>query len=685
MNAQLIHENGVAKIRINGETVSSVSFRSFRPQPGITKAFGDGGIRLMNIYPSGILNTLHVPYSQFGEYWLGEGKYDWDVLRAQMDQFISNAPNAYFSLMLQLDTRDWFLQEHPECPNSFFHLSEAECYQPWREAAKKCIRDTLTFLDREYPEKIYCVYVAAGSACEWYNRIPLDGNPLKEATYRKWTGDEERRLPSTEELQRGEHGMLLAEKESNVSDYWRFLADLNAETLLEYAHEVKTYNPGLLVGCFTGYLLYHDRKLNDSAHNGMIARVFDSPDIDLIFSPASYYVRGLESVSNSELPMASVRLHGKMYYHEIDNTTYPSNTNPYAQVLQQYEHRRHKSLRESVMYARRESACAFAALGTYWWFDMFGGWYDDALLQQELLAIGRVQETLYSAPVASNAEVAYLMDEESTFHLVRDNALYDLMISKQTEPLGRIGCQVDYYAAGDLLDPRFNRKQYKLYIFPNLIAPTSAMRQAVSELRASGASILFVYAPGVLKDGRFAPEGMEDLTGLKLRITERCFGYTLADNGPYNDDGMARIFGGRLDSANVFVTAEEPEDYIFGRGLVNDYPQFAVKPRENGGFDAWIAQGVIPDFILRPLAKAAGCHLVTEEGLPVYTNSRMLALFDHQGGTYTVRAPWNEGCLKELYTGETHPLSEDGQITLQFEADECKCFIHLSDKNGASE
>ena len=99
MNARLIHEHGAAKIEINGEVVSSVSFRSFWPQPGITRDFAEGGIRLMNVYPSGILCSLGVPYSQFGEFWVGEGEYDWDVLRRQMNQFIENAPNDYFSLI----------------------------------------------------------------------------------------------------------------------------------------------------------------------------------------------------------------------------------------------------------------------------------------------------------------------------------------------------------------------------------------------------------------------------------------------------------------------------------------------------------------------------------------------------------------------------------------------------------
>ena len=135
MKAELIHEHGAAKIRINGKTVSSVSFRSFWPREDITRDFARDGIRLMSVYPSGILCSLNVPYSQFGEFWIGEGQYDWDVLRRQMDQFIRCAPEDYFSLILQLDTRDWFLKKYPECQNTFFHLPEGEAFEPWREAA----------------------------------------------------------------------------------------------------------------------------------------------------------------------------------------------------------------------------------------------------------------------------------------------------------------------------------------------------------------------------------------------------------------------------------------------------------------------------------------------------------------------------------------------------------------------
>lgn len=676
MNARVIQVNGVAQLEINGKVIPSPSFRSFWPGPEITADLYQGGIQLMSIYPSGLLCSLDVPYSQFGEFWLGEGVYDWDVVRRQVNQFITNAPGAYLSLILQLDTRDWFLKAHPECRDSFFHIPEACCYRPWRDAALRCIRDILAFLDAEYPEKLYAVYVCAGGTCEWYNSIPIVEDGPKEAAFKRWTGDTARRLPTKAELQQGEYGNVYGPADKNKVDYWRFLVQQVADTIEEYAAAVKNYNPGLLVGCFSGYTLTHGNRIANSTQL-LEHRVAACPNIDIIFSPASYALRGLESVSNSQLPMASIHLNGKVYYHEIDNTPFPANSNPYAQVLQRSAHRRHASIRESIMYARRESARVFAELGTYWWFDMFGGWYNDNELQEALFAVGRAQQRLYSKPIAANAEVVFVADEESNFYIGENNPLHSQCVQSQLEALGRIGCMVDYVVTDDLLLPNFPRDRYKLYIFPDLVAPKPEIRQAVASLRAAGKSMLFLYAPGFIKDGKGEDANMEELTGIRLHRSREKQGYALVPAGEWNDNGTQRIFGGAMNGMTPYIVADENEPAC-ARGLVNRRIQMTVKNRGEG-FDAWIAQGPVPEFVLRPLARRAGVRIWQEEGLPLYTNSRMLALHDHQGGVRRVNTAWQCGRLEELYTGETHVIEPGKAVSLTFEPDECKCFIYLKE------
>ena len=112
--------NGVLKININGKYFSPLAFKSFRPNKTNISEFYYAGVRLYSILTSGVTSALGVPYSLYGESWVGEGKYDFAPIDRQIELFIENAPQAYFAIMIQLDTRAWYLKLHPEVPNSFF-------------------------------------------------------------------------------------------------------------------------------------------------------------------------------------------------------------------------------------------------------------------------------------------------------------------------------------------------------------------------------------------------------------------------------------------------------------------------------------------------------------------------------------------------------------------------------------
>jgi hypothetical protein len=92
-------------------------------------------VRLFSVLSSGIINALGVPYSRFGESWVGDGKYDFSTVDAQVDMFIENAPDGYFAPMFQIDTRPWYLEAHEGTPNSFNHLSWAAYDDEWKKAA----------------------------------------------------------------------------------------------------------------------------------------------------------------------------------------------------------------------------------------------------------------------------------------------------------------------------------------------------------------------------------------------------------------------------------------------------------------------------------------------------------------------------------------------------------------------
>ena len=91
----------------------------------------------LNILTSGVTSAVGVPYSLFGESWVGLETYDFSPIDRQIELFMKHAPSAYFSLMIQLDTRDWWLEQQPGYPNSFHKMSRMETDPKWREAASK--------------------------------------------------------------------------------------------------------------------------------------------------------------------------------------------------------------------------------------------------------------------------------------------------------------------------------------------------------------------------------------------------------------------------------------------------------------------------------------------------------------------------------------------------------------------
>ena len=98
MEAKIVKVNGALKIDIDGEIFEPISFKSFRPTIENISDFRRAGVRLFSMLSSGINCSPDIPYSLFGESWVGVGEYDFDVIDRQIDLFIQAAPDGYFML-----------------------------------------------------------------------------------------------------------------------------------------------------------------------------------------------------------------------------------------------------------------------------------------------------------------------------------------------------------------------------------------------------------------------------------------------------------------------------------------------------------------------------------------------------------------------------------------------------------
>ena len=88
MKAEVKRENGFLKVCIDGKCFSPLSFKTFRANEQNISEFSDAGVRLYTVLFGGIISALGVPYSLFGDSWIGENEYDFTPIDRQMDLFI---------------------------------------------------------------------------------------------------------------------------------------------------------------------------------------------------------------------------------------------------------------------------------------------------------------------------------------------------------------------------------------------------------------------------------------------------------------------------------------------------------------------------------------------------------------------------------------------------------------------
>ncbi len=674
MNAKIVDKNGVKAIEINGKVMEYVGYRTWRPNENTVKNMGDAQIPFISILCSGILNSYKTPYSIYGEYWLGDGIYDWDVLRRDLDLYVKNAPSTYFAINLMLDTRDWFLKEHPDCPDSFIYFSTACTYKPWRECTSRMLKDTLDFLEREYSEKVFAIILSAGGTCEWHNKYPDNFDcDFRDKAFKEWTGDDNSYFPSNAEFEECSDGNFRNPiKQKNALDYIEFMNDIVNKELAYYAKLVKDHTQGrLLVGAPAGYLMAGGLGAFEARSGASDKLLID--ELDIIVTPASYFHRSLDGVSSSQTGLTSVRLNNKFMVHSIDNCTFKGKNHVVVQT--EKLHCKHDSMDESINYLRRESAMAMSKGSGFWFFDQYGTNYPDITDAQELGKTRKAFQKMCSKKVEYNSEVAFVVDSKSYIYTdtYSTGILKQEHIDDQRDQLGRIGCPFDIISIYDLLLENFPKNQYKFMIIADCFAPTDEIRNAIKDLRKNGVNFLFMYASGAITDKGFDYDALSDFCGIKIKEDNETPYFTVIDKEFTTEDYDISYGSHRGRPLKPLLTSDDSQAEVLGRDFLTNAPRLMLKNHDNG-FDAWSARGCIPYSILKKLAQKAGVYMYHNSPIPTYANSRMAAFFDHKGGTRKITFP-HIGKMTEFYSGKEY-VSDGLPLEITFNANECKLFIY---------
>lgn len=557
------------------------AYRSFSKQHAMTRTFADMGIKVRGLTLANTWNRFGNLYCDYKPFWLGEGKYDFSQIDLNIGEIVAASPDEKFIVNIDLNTPSWL--ERACSSDSFTHLSQTAADPYWRKVTLAYLRDTLGYVEKKWGDRVVAYVLMCGSTTEWVERAPTVMTPMKNKAWREWCKarglDYGPATPDCEALATAafEGTVYDPVAERAKIDFWHFSEGLCADTLLEFARETRRcIGKGKEIGAFFGYYMTCDW----SVHIGQTdwQRVFDSPDLDFFLAPPTYGAerRRCGAGTGPMTMFSSLRLRGKRYLHEIDFDTH---------TVPPCFDRYFFSQADDLAGNTREAGFALVNHGSLWWFDMWGGFYDDPVLRARIAKLRAVYDHFKDDVSPVYGDILLVADPESAWGTTASGPHSACVPEGVRNNLNRIGCCIDYLAFEEL--KLVDLAKYKVMIFHASTTITPERRKFLEEkVLRDGRTVVWVFAPGVSDGKTLDPGRVKELTGIAFKTP----GVTTVKR-----DGWTSVYG-------------------------YDWKLFTPE-------------------VLRGICEKAGAHCWTDELLPVAANERLVMVHAASAGRRTIHLP----------------------------------------------
>lgn len=580
------------------------AYRSFLPEFEAMKRFAAAGVRTICFFPGNTTNSLGQPYAQYPSIWNWFDRYEFGSLDQQIADLKKAVPDANFICMIDLNSPEWLSRQLSlahESGDSFTHLTEALANPRWKEATLHYLRAFLEYAEAHYADSIQAYVLACGHTDEWFDHNGELCGLHKQRACNDWRaahGLAPAEPPSALKMNTPDYDGLLFDPavSSGVIEYRRFCSELVGNTICEFAAEArKLIRPEAEIGVFYGYIV---TRLG-AAESGHLAyeQVLKSPDIDFMISPGSYGDRAIGGGGGWLGCSGSEKLAGKIHMHECDQRTHTHNRDltPYVSL-----HVPHwENTEEDVAGIKREFTLALLKRSSLWWFDMWGGFYQEPVLFENFRLMKEIYDSRIRLTSRNVEEVAMIVDPDALAYFDQRSPRQRDFQPDIRKKLNRLGAPFETWCLRDVPSiPNLHEIKFFIFATPWEITPEKAEllnRHVLNHDR----TVLWFYAPGI-SDGESFDES---------RIRR------WADADPH-------VSGLSVQRMNGWTSA------------------FLRNPAE------------LTPATLKSLAKSAGVHLYSDAEIPVYADDRFLALHAKEGGTMTIRLPRRTGRITELFSGK---------------------------------
>ena len=623
---------------------------------------------------------IHMPWPRPGE------AINWSTADRQCQTVLDANPSALLLPRVGMRAPRWWQEAHPDdvmvwdAPGQE-HNDVVVASEDYRRDAASRLAALIVHLEDKFGPHMAGYHPCGQNTGEWFYqetwKPALNGySKCSARAWRRWLAaryksDRDLRdswgdttitldaveIPSPKSRRAAPAGMLrdpVAERP--LVDFAEFQQQMMADCVLTLARAARQASDGRkLVVFFYGYTFEFGAIGNGPAVAGHYAlrRVLDSPDVDLLCSPISYFDRGLGQSAPAMTAAESVALAGKMWLYEDDTRTYLG-TGTFPGWRDQVD-----TIEETNMeLVRNTSQCALRNFGT-WWMDLgSSGWFDDPAMWERMAKLKLLDEPLIERPTPFRPEVAAVVDERSMLRVAAGgDRLTRPGVYEARRPLGRMGAPYGQYLLDDVAAGRVDAK---VYVFLNAWCLSPDDRGRLIEA-TRGAVKIWCYAPGYHDDYRTSPDAMRSLTGFELvkvsppkaAAEPTALGKRL---------GLTQPLGPDCPIEPLFAAADANDDEILAT-----YPDgtTAVAMRKSAaGVSLFVGPPGLNSELLRLAARRAGVHLFTASDCNVYANGRYLAVHAPDDGPVEIDTG-RSAPIRNLLTGT--PLGRGPKLTLLLE------------------
>ncbi len=288
----------------------------------------------------------------------------------------------------------------------------------------------------DYAHRIAGYQLCGGTTQEWmHHDLCGSYSEMGMNKFQKWCldkyGIKDIKVPEREDLDKG----ILAEE---IQKYYEFCNEMPSKTIEHFAKVLKNYiNNEQLVGVFYGYNAYVNLHLW-GLHG--LSNIINSPYIDFFSSPCCYdNNRELGADWGDMLTADSVKLRRKLYFVECDIRTHltrrmqDSRPNEYPEdILLLVDSKGNKTVwcgpdtqELSISAIRKAFAHQITKGSGIWWFDMWGGWYHDKEIMNELSQMKQIYDNAKNKNTNNlpSAETVLFIDEKAYANIPLGNHL----------------------------------------------------------------------------------------------------------------------------------------------------------------------------------------------------------------------------------------------------------------------